>query len=361
MKTTRPTVSVKLYNDVYFIVVRWKGRATESTKIKGKTPNGWKKEPKILARINEVEMRVTELMSGYYQGQEFTASQCLSKASGEKELWRILREMERVKGLSSKTVANYTSAIKLYYSYFNTTAITTNDLIGWAKVLRRKYDNSSLWAYFTCLRALFRFAGGRDPFDGWNFQREGYKTKQAPKARTKEEVKKLERLFVYDGNKYAGIWLASYQFCGLALVDMLRVDWRHLEPVQLGGGRFYAFRIARQKTNQTANVVTQANRLTMKLVELMREVVEWPYSKEVLAAKINWNLGRLDFNPKLTYYQARHTRATALVNANTPLTVISSLLGRNVRGLEGYIRQVTQNEALAEWVYKADGLNIEYL
>lgn len=360
MKTTRPTVSVKLYNDVYFIVVRWKGRATESTQIKGKTPNGWKKEPKILARINEVEMRVTELMAGYYKGEEFTAQQCLSRASREKELWRILREMERVKGLSPKTVANYTSAIKLYYSYFNTTAINTNELIGWAKILRRKYDNSSLWAYFICLRALFRFAGGRNPFDGWNFQREGYKTKQNPRARTEEEVKRIWQYW-REGNKYAGIWLAGYEFCGLAMVDLIRVNWDKLEPIEMGGGYFYAFSINRSKTNQRANVVTQANRNTMELVKLMREVVKWPYSLSVLSAKVNWNLGKLDLDPKLKYYECRHTRATKLVNANAPLTVISSLLGRNVRGLETYIKQVSQNEVLAEWVDRSEGLDVEAL
>lgn len=360
MKTTRPTVSVKLYNGVYFIVVRWKGRATESTKIEGKTPNGWKKEPKILARVNEVEMRVNELMAGFYQGTEFTARQCLSRASKEKELWRILREMERVKGLTPKTVANYTSAIRLYYSYFNTTAITTNELIGWAKTLRRKYDNSSLWAYFICLRALFRFAGGRNPFDGWDFKKEGYKAKNNPRARTDEEVKLLWEYW-REGNKYAGIWLAGYEFGGLAMVDLVRVEWDKLEPVMLGGGYFYAFSINRSKTNQRANVVTQANRKTMALVELMKEVVKWPYSLSVFNAKVNWNLGKLGFDPKLKYYEARHTRATKLVNANAPLTVISSLLGRNVRGLETYIKQVSQNEVLAQWVDKAEGVDVSAL
>ena len=69
----------------------------------------------------------------------------------------------------------------------------------------------------------------------------------------------------------------------------------------------------------------------------------------------------LHCEPKLKYYECRHTRATKLVNANAPLTVISSMLGRNVRGLETYIKQVSQNELLAEWVDKSEKLDVESL
>ena len=366
MKTDKPTVNVQWREDragAYYIVVRWKGQTwRKATGYTGKTKTGWRRIPEVLDQLEAVESRINAF--GNEGGATFHPWWENAPEGAKKGLPEVLMELARVRNLAPHTLLNYQRALELYTERFGSKAPDVDTTVGWGKELRRTFSNASIWAYFTCLKSLFNFGVGRgyfdkNPFD-WAFSLYGYKPRQNPRARTEEEVKRLWEYF-RDGDKYAGIWLAGYSFCGLALADLVRVDWEHLEPVELDGGRYYTFTIERQKTNQTARVVAQANRKTTGLVELMREVVKWPYSLNVLAAKVNLKLGKLGFEPKLKYYECRHTRATKLVNANAPLTVISSMLGRNVRGLETYIKQVSQNELLAEWVDKSEKLDVESL
>ena len=348
----------------YYIVVRWKGKTwRRATGHSGQTKTGWRRIPEVLDKLEAVERRITDFSEA--DGETFQPWGESAPEGQKKGLGEVLIELARVRNLAPHTYLNYQRALELYTERFGSKTPTVDETVGWAKELRRQFSNASIWSYFTCLKSLFNFGVQRGYFEanpfGWQFGVYGFKPRQAPRARTKEEVKRLWELFEREGNKYAGIWLAGYVFCGLAMADLVRVDWEHLEPVRLNGGTYYCFNVERQKTNQTARVVAQYNRRTLKLVELMREVVRWPYSLNVLTAKVNWNLGKLDFKPKLCYYECRHTRATKLVNANAPLTVISSLLGRNVRGLETYIKQVSQNEVLADWVFRSEGIDINAL
>lgn len=366
MKTDKPTVNVQWRSDrggAYYIVVRWKGQTwRKATGFTGTTKTGWRRIPEVLDQLEAVETRINAF--GKAGGGTFHPWADNAPEGSKKGLPEVLLELGRVRNLAPHTMLNYQRALELYLERFGSRIPDTDTTVGWAKELRRTFSNASIWAYFTCLKSLFNFGVGRgyfdkNPFD-WAFSLYGYKPRQNPRARTEEEVKRLWDYF-RDGDKYAGIWLAGYSFCGLALADLIRVDWEHLEPVELDGGRFYYFTIERQKTNQTARVVAPVNRKTLALVSLMAEVVKWPYSLSVLSAKVNLKLGKLDFEPKLCYYECRHTKATRLVNANAPLTVISSLLGRNVRGLETYIKQVSQNEVLANWVSKSEKIDVTAL
>lgn len=367
MKVNKPTVNIQWREDragAYYIVVRWKGQTwRRATGFNGQTKTGWRRIPEVLDQLEAVERRLMDFRGG--DGTTLNPWGENTPEGAKKGLTEVLVELGRVRNFSEHTMLNYHRALELYTQRFGDKVPDTDTTVGWAKELRYTFSNATIWAYLTCLKSLFNFGVGRGYFNsnpfGWQFGLYGYKAKQNPRARSEEEVAQLWREFLLEGNKYAGIWLAGYEFCGLALADLVRVKWDELEPMELGGGLFYTLTIERRKTNQTARVVAQANRKTMKLVELMREVVKWPYSVPVLSAKVNRNLGKLGFEPKLKYYECRHTRATKLVNANAPLTVISSLLGRNVRGLETYIKQVSQNEVLADWVDKTEGLDVQSL
>ena len=363
MLTNRPTVRVILATDKkrpdgtmpYFILVTWRGRAKEKTGCYGTTKTGWRNYPDIRSRVNAIEARIDALIEG---GGEFTAADCLRPAEGEKSgFLGVLTQLDRDRRFGTSTLKNYREAIRHLERSLPGVAmnqVTTDMLKGVAAEWARNYKPAGVWCRLSCLRSLYNYAFEKDiikvnPFKGWRFKGDGYKPTDNPKARSYQEVERLWDIWENTHSVWVGLWLACYTFNGLALCDLLRVDWEHLEVKQYPQS-FYVGTINRQKTRQKVTIIAKVNNRSESLRDLMIEVCKVKRDLHMWTKLTNFHLGQLEFNPKLTYYQARHTYATMLVNKSIPLNDIATLLGRNINNLGVYIKQVQATEHLAQVV-----------
>ena len=77
------------------------------------------------------------------------------------------------------------------------------------------------------------------------------------------------------------------------------------------------------------------------------------YGKKCLINEINEvNKGlkdKIDIN-NVTFYSARHTLATVLVNENVSLNGIASVMGRSVNNIGTYIKSLTKTNEIASIV-----------
>ncbi len=365
MITKRPTVRVVLATDKERggkspaqILVTWKGRAKENTGHWLRSADEWRGVPAIRERLNDIEANVDWLLR---QGEPFTAAECLARRKPKaRTLEDIARELERQRQFSVSTVKNYHAAINHWNGYFGDMPlerVTTSMLQGAAKAWLRSAKVGGVWQRLSTLKSMFAFAEENgylknNPFKGWKFKSEGIRPPVCPKPRSEAEIDLIRAAWA-KGNDGAGWWLACFRFSGLALVDLLKVDLDALELMKASNRDwFYVGHIERQKTRQKATVVARKDEETERLVEFMREQrAQFPKRSTHLWEKvINYQLGLLDFTPKLTYYQARHSYATLLVNRNVPLNDIATLLGRSLQNIQVYIKQVQSSEHLVEVV-----------
>lgn len=371
MKTKRPTVRVILATDKERdgkspaqILVTWRGRAKENTGHWLKNVNDWRSVPEIRERVNDIEASIDWLLQ---QGEEFTANECLNRRQPHKKaLEDIARELERQRKFKERTVINYKYAIKHWNDYFGNIPIervTTSMLQGATKTWLKTAKIGGVWQRLSTLKSLFNFGVemgylNNNPFKGWKFKSDGIKPPLNPKARSEEEIEQIKAAWK-DGNEGAGWWLACYRFCGLALVDLLRFDFSNIETSE--NGEYYIGYINRQKTNQKATIITRKDRESDKLIEfILEEKTKYPHrNKRMWEKVINYKLSTLDFTPKLTYYHARHSYATKLINKNVPLNDLATLLGRNIQNIQTYIKQVQSIDHLIKVVSHVDKIRIE--
>lgn len=371
MKTKRPTVKVILATDKERdgkcpaqILVTWKGRAKENTGYWLRSESDWRGVAEIRERINDIEANVDWLLK---RGEEFTAAECLSRRQPRKKtLEDIARELEHQRRFTERTIINYKFAIKHWNDYFGdipVERVTTSMLQGAAKVWLKSFKVGGVWQRLSTLKSLFNFGVEmgylkNNPFDGWKFKQEGIKPPLNPKARSEAEIEEIREAWK-EGNEGAGWWMCCYRFSGLALVDLLRLDLDQLEVVDGPYSRYYVGHINRQKTKQKATVVCRQDRESVKLVEFMKaQKLKYPHrDKRMFEKDINYQLSTLGFTPKVTYYQARHSYATMLINKNVPLNDLATLLGRNISNIQTYIKQVQSTDHLVEVMSGVDGFN----
>ena len=364
MKTTEPVVKTTLRtpktgkNGMICIKVNWKGtRAHESSGVKMSKKdfdNGlWKRNPTIRKRLNEIDNRVTELMS---ERRPFTASDCLSRISKGHSVDWILSDMVGVKRLEPNTIDNYRSAIKSlrkYFGDFRLEDLSLDQIKGYARSVR--VSPSTMCCHLKCLKSLMNYAASRgyikeNVMAGWKYRLDGFKDRDKPKARTRAEVTILINRFETEKDQLmreaVGTWLAAYYFCGLGLTDLTLVDWEHIEKDLINGRWYYKLGIFRKKTRELASVMAPVIPLTESLVELM-QTRPWSRYGSLKSFNQYTNIRLKRVLPGLTYYQARHTFCSMLVEGGTPLNVISAMMGRGVQGLTAYIQKISESSALA--------------
>lgn len=366
MKTTEPVVKTTLRtpktgrNGMICIKVNWKGtRAHESTGVKMSKKdfdNGlWKRNPTVRKRLNEIDSRITELMSEH---SPFTASDCLGKTSTGHTVDWILSDMVKVKRLEDNTVRNYRTAIKSLRKYFGEDFrledLTLDELKGYARTIR--VEPATMCCHLKCLKSLLNYAASRgyireNIMERWKYRLDGFKDRDKPKARTRAEVTILINRFETEKDplmrEAVGTWLAAYYFSGLALTDLVRVDWEHIEKDLINGRWYYKLSIFRKKTRELASVMAPVIPLTESLVSLMR-TRPWERYRSVANYNQYVNIRLKRVLPNLTYYQARHTFCSMLVAGGTPLNVIGAMMGRGVMGLTAYIERINEGSALAK-------------
>lgn len=377
MKTTTPQITVKPDSTKtkkngeapIYVYCSWRGRAKMATRIYC-NPKDWsektmtiKNKPTESKKLRDLVAQIEENISSL-EG-EFTAKDCLELGGKKKGLsyLALLSEMAQRRGLSESGVKKY---IVSWNAYNKTTStpfdeLTISDWKGIAKTWKAQGKNlTTIWTRLTCFRAILNYAieTGRlkdNPLNNWRFKKEGYKAQTNPRALTNIEVGMLWDWYIKTAEIGGLFWFASYFFNGLALCDILKVDWEKVNyklvdgKIIVSGGQ-----INRSKTNQPVPLLTPIK----TEVEVVLGVLK-AYNGEMKRRSVNNWSGMINRSlkksplPNLTFYSARHTFCTRLVNSNIPLTDIATLLGRSIEGISVYIRQLQSESHLAEVLRKS--------
>lgn len=369
MRTVRPSLNVildksKMRKDgksPLFIQVVWKGkRAKESCGVfldeveyqneKKRVFLGCKLVKK---RLGEVEDRIAEIMS---ETGDFNPKTAFEKGSIKINKNKVLNDMISDKKLKEGTVKTYRTTMRAFEEYFGEFSLdelTRPKIEGFARSVT--VQPQTVGNYLKCMKSLLEYAKNRgiikeNVMDGWSFKKDGYKCIDKPESLNNDEILNLTRIFNTTTDKKlkeaVGIWLSGYWFCGLAFVDLMKINWNKVEPRKFGGEYYYNFNVRRTKTNEVANVWTPVTPLTQELLKLLK-TEPW---KKLKNYDIMLNRELKKISPNLHYYQCRHSFATKMVNKGVSINTIASLLGRNVGGISVYIQKVTEGDTLAKAV-----------
>lgn len=362
MKTDRPTVKVVIDKSKVrksdglapiFIQVTWKGkRVKEGTGIyldpKEFKKRSYSSNKTLMRRFREIDRRIDELSS---DGGFDPLSRVFRNETKSTKM--IISELCRVKRLSFRTSEGYMTTHRVLQSYFGEdytlSGLTLPAIQGFARSVR--VSPSTMAFYLKDLKSLLGYAKERgyvkeNPMEGWRFKGDGYRDREKPRSRGMEEIREYVRRWRKTGDPAIGIWLSGFYFDGLALVDLVSVDWDNVEESFIDGGWYYQFTVERRKTREVAHVTTPVTELTKDLLSFLRTRPWKGHGYRYFSSHVNKLLKKTD--PTLTYYQCRHSFASLLVGSRTPLNTISSLLGRSVNGLSAYIHRVTESETLAK-------------
>lgn len=360
MKTNRPIVKIVKQNRKradgtfpIYIHVNWRGtRANEATKInlsEKDFKSGLYRTKSVKKRLSEIEDRIDELMS---ERKPFTANDCLDKPDVKTNPIKVLSELSSLKKLGPRTIKCYSVTIKSLKKYFgdcfSLSDLTLHQIQGWARYTKLK--PSTTFNYLKRVKSLLQFCVERgylveNVMSGWNFRAEGYKAIDKPKSRTRSDISEIIKHFE-NGNEAAGIWLSGYFFCGLALTDLCRVDWKKVERTFIEGAYYFTTKIYRKKTNEVASIVTPIFPLTEKLYSFLLTEPWKGFSEKQYDAYIYKRLQKID--KKLSYYQCRHSFCSMMVASGAPINSIASLMGRSVNGISAYVQRITENSTLAK-------------
>ena len=362
MKTDRPTLKVVIDKSKIrksdglapiFIQVTWKGkRAKEGTGIyldpKEFKKRSYSSNKTLMRRLREIDRRIDELSS---EGGFDHLSRVFRDET--KSTRMIISELCRVKRLSFRTSEGYMTTHRVLQSYFGEdytlSGLTLPAIQGFARTVR--VTPSTMAFYLKDLKSLLGYAKEsgyvkENPMEGWRFKKDGFRDREKPRSRGMEEIREYVRRWRKTGDLALGIWLSGFYYNGLALVDLVSVDWDNVEESFIDGGWYYQFTVERRKTREVAHVTTPVTALTKDLLSFLRTRPWKGHGYRYFSSHVNKLLKKTD--PTLTYYQCRHSFASLLVGSRTPLNTISSLLGRSVNGLSAYIHRVTESETLAK-------------
>ena len=191
------------------------------------------------------------------------------------------------------------------------------------------------------------------------------------------------------------LFICSYMFQGLALVDLANLKWRDIRDIEVldkeqyarDVGEFgidyankhkvvkdyYEINIARSKTNKPVRILIEEMTVIPYLLPFTASIKNIPddeaddmyvfpiYSKEDDTPEkkfgrmtyanylVNFNLKRiaerLGLKP-ITFYSARHTYASALYHANVPMGLIAQNMGRNPADIETYLKEFDRDRVI---------------
>ena len=387
MKTTTPQISLRVDESKkrksdglspLYIVVSWKGRVKEATgiyiqpqQLKNNTiKNNSRANEQLQNRLQEIDDNIKILQA---TRQPFTASQVLQKQKARITILSIATRIQQTKHLKDSTMSNYTQAHNHLVQYFgqdyDLQTITLADIQGFARILSKDHKPTAVCGIINVIKSVYNFGNQYlnmpfHPVLEWKHKREGYAPARNPKAVSTEQVDEL--IIIATSKDYPDknlqeavkIWLSGYYFGGLALCDLMRVQWDEvLKSVQyIDNQPIISFEVYRSKTQQLAKVVTPFTSLTSSLLLFLAFKPWGKRTTQQYTNFINNQLHKLDDN--LTYYASRHTYCTQLVNGNASISDIATMMGRSINGIGTYIKQVTDTQHLANVAAKLHGIDV---
>lgn len=287
--------------------------------------------------------------------------------------------------------------------------------------LRTKYADTSIKKFFDCLKAIMNYAYTNrliqeNPFDHFTFTKK-LNTHTAKRALGIDEMNKLMRYYYetyvksnkrpnlettkkhYWNSKFfqrrgvnklskgidseqlaLAMFICSYMFQGLALVDMAKLKWKDLVGIEILDRKKYdmdaakfgldyaeehkemidyiEINITRSKTSHPTRILVNAQELYFYYKVFTKGIKDDDYlfpiynddnpdhqfSRITYATYlINHNLKkvaqRVGINTNITFYCARHTYASMLYHANVPMSLIAQNMGRNPTDIETYLKE----------------------
>ena len=301
--------------------------------------------------------------------------------------------------------------------------------------LRDNYKDTSIKKFFDCFKAVMNRAVElgyikASPFDDYRLIRP-LDTKTPKRALSVDEMMTLMRYYMKTygfGNKpkpnlektkvrywnakfrrrahtkltpidaeqlSLALFICSYMFQGLALVDLANLKWGDIRDIEVLGkekyardsGEFgidyanehkevkdyYEINVARSKTNKPVRILVEEMTLLPFLLPFTEAIKNVPddevddmyvfpiYSEQDDTPEkrfgrmtyanylVNVNLKRiaerLGMKP-LTFYSARHTYASALYHANVPMGLIAQNMGRNPADIETYLKDFDRDSVI---------------
>ena len=386
MRTTRPQITVKPDTAKMkqngdcpiYIYVNWRGRAKMATGIYTKLSD-WREKTMTVTTSRELTRRLSVLVDEIYANVErllaskndFTAKDCITlvPTSNKFNYIKCLSEMAERRGLSASTANRhkivYDNIVKVTDS--NIGDLTVDDWQGVAKKWKLMgYTINTITTNLRKAQAVLSYAVSvgmlkDNALSHWKFNTDGYKFQDNPRALTNEEVNQLWDWYERTNNVAGLVWFASYYFNGMSLCDLIKYDWNSLELKQIGN--YYAYvgkPTNRAKTNvkvpvlcalHTINPDTSRDGFGIKgwgddarKIKIVKEIQKLDM-KKVNTCIVNKNLKDSGITG-ITFYTARHTYCTSLINSNIPLNDIATLMGRSINHLSTYIKQVTSIDHL---------------
>ncbi len=290
--------------------------------------------------------------------------------------------------------------------------------------LHARYADTSIKRFFSALKALMNYACQNglldaNPFDRFRLSRRldvrtakralatdeldsliryyldtyYYKTRKRPDPRTMKSrcwrapscgCRGEERQASYDAEQFAlSMFICSYIFQGLALVDLARLKWKDLVCVEIPDREKYdrdcaAYGPRYAEAHKETVAFYEINFVRAKTLHPIRILVEqrvaWPYMKpfartakggagddfvfpiyfdddpqrrferityanNVINQGLQRAAKRIGLSRKITFYSARHTYASRLYHADVPLPLIAQNMGRNPAEIETYLKE----------------------
>ena len=290
--------------------------------------------------------------------------------------------------------------------------------------LHARYADTSIKRFFSALKALMNYACQNglldaNPFDRFRLSRRldvrtakralatdeldsliryyldtyYYKTRKRPDPRTMKRrcwrapscgCRGEERQASYDAEQFAlSMFICSYIFQGLALVDLARLKWKDLVCVEIPDREKYdrdcaAYGPRYAEAHKETVAFYEINFVRAKTLHPIRILVEqrvaWPYMKpfartakggagddfvfpiyfdddpqrrferityanNVINQGLQRAAKRIGLSRKITFYSARHTYASRLYHADVPLPLIAQNMGRNPAEIETYLKE----------------------
>ena len=301
--------------------------------------------------------------------------------------------------------------------------------------LRDNYKDTSIKRFFDCFKAVMNRAVElghikASPFDDYKLIRP-LDTKTQKRALSVDEMMTLMRYYMKTygyGNKpkpnlektkkhywnakfhrrahtkltpidaeqlSLALFICSYMFQGLALVDLADLKWGDVREVEVldkeqyarDSGEFgidyanehkvvkeyYEINVARSKTNKPVRILVEQMTIMPYLLPFSSALKDIPedewddryvfpiyselddtpekrfgrmtYANYLVNVNLKRIAERLNMKP-ITFYSARHTYASALYHANVPMGLIAQNMGRNPAEIETYLKDFDRDSVI---------------
>ena len=386
------------------LCIRWNGQKIKSTGY-SVLPNHWNEKTETVkkgcqnyAAINEfiTKMKtdaINKKLEFERKQEPYTAEMLLEKKDltpTNKYFQQIYKQMVLDRKLDYKRALSLDTAYNSLCAFMEKkniliTEITDDILIQYTTQLSTKIKTNTIVNYVNTLFAVFGYANENGIIDTFPnkaraFLKKHYKREIHHRSLTEQDIEKLR--YHWQDKQMAGedmfsihskgfsltLFLLSYTCFGLAPIDLLKLKKTQIQEVEIRGLTYYQIDTVRSKTKKPLRIFALKDIAEMFFAPLLAKegdyfipILDGTETPKELTKKtrninevVNRNLKLYaeELNiPKFTLYAARHSFASIQVHNGTSLGLIAQSMGRNISGIETYIKQLNSDEDLTRLAF----------